>query len=188
MKKEINFDVKVLNGAIDVIGRYGGDKTKLSESQIKELEKVVEFTLDYVAETHVTSGSVVGKLVVEVGNKLALRSVRDPLTFNFILKTIVERGVLDNKEFALELSRNRSVSLSDYMSVEELLQRFPKFKEVEILETTTYEVIYTATGVLNHDEVKCDYISVEGNFVSVFKDNERVAIYNKDNFVRATLL
>lgn len=188
MEKEINFDVKALNGAIDVIRKYGGDKTKLSESQIKELEKVIEFTLDYVAETHVTSGSVVGKLVVEVGNKLALRGVRDPLTFNFILKMIVERGVLDNKEFALELARNRSVSLSDYMSVEGLLQRFPKFKEVEILETTTYEVIYAVGVTLNYDVVKCDYISVEGNFVSAFKGDERVAIYNKDNFVRANLL
>lgn len=188
MKKVIDFDVKALNGAVDVVRKYGGDKARLSELQIKELEKVVEFTLDYVTETHVTSDSAVERLVSEVRCKLGLRGIRAPLTFRYILEKIVERGVSDNEEVALELSRNRSVSLSDDMSVEELLREFPKLKEVENMETTTYEVIYTVTGVLNHDEVKCDYVSVEGNFVSAFKDNERVAIYNKDNFVRATLL
>lgn len=52
----------------------------------------------------------------------------------------------------------------------------------------TYEVIYTVSGALNYDEVKCDYISVEGNFISVYKDSECIAIYNKEIFIRAILL
>lgn len=63
-----------------------------------------------------------------------------------------------------------------------------KQAEGNYADMKTYEVIYTVSGALNYDEVECDYISVEGDSVSAFKDNERVAIYNKDNFVRAILL
>ena len=185
MKKEINFDIKALNGAINAIGKYGGDKDRLNELQIKELEKVIEFTLDYVPNASVMVDSPIKRLVMKT---MAMRvsGIQDPSTLMCILTKIIERSISDYEETVAELAKTRSFSVQHTMNVDELLQEFPKIERGEGMKT--YEVIYTVSGALNYDEVKCDYISVEGDFVSVYKNDKRIAIYSKEIFIRAILL
>lgn len=186
MKKEINFDIKALNGAINVIGKYGGDKARLSELQIKELEKVIEFTLDYIPNASVMTDSPIKRLVMKATMAMRVNGIQDPSTLMCILTKIIERSISDYEEIVAELTRTRSFSVQHTMNVDELLQEFPKIERGEGMKT--YEVIYTVSGALNYDEVECDHISVEGDFVSVYKDSKCIAIYNKEIFIRAILL
>ena len=172
--------------AIDIIGIRGG-KSNLSDVQAQSLQSLIDDVSLKVAKK-ATKRSTVDDLTSEILKEMSIKGVRDSSTLKVIFSKIVEWELDSMKENFRMFLESNSFSLQEEMNVSDLLDMLPARKEVEILETTTYEVIYTVTGVLNHDEVKCDYISIEGNFVSAFKDNERVAIYNKDNFVRATLL
>lgn len=188
MKKEINFDIKALNGAINVIGKYGGDKARLSELQIKELKRMINFTVNYVIGSRVINKAATKALTSQVIDALQLRGVRDPLAFRGMVSKVVELCILDNLFIAEEMKGFDVTTIRVEMCIDKFLEMFPKSKEVEILEMTTYEVIYTVSGALNYDEVECDHISVEGDFISVYKDSKCIAIYNKEIFIRAILL
>lgn len=64
----------------------------------------------------------------------------------------------------------------------------PARKEVGNVKMKKCEVAYEVGGVLKFDEIECDRVDVAHGLVVYYNGDKCVAIYNNNNFVRATLL
>lgn len=113
-----------LNDVLGVIGRYGGDRSRLSDIQVQSLQSLIDGVSFKVAKK-ATRRSTVDDLTGEILRVMNINGVRDPSTLKVIVSKVVEWELDSTKEnfrtffreqHLLSSRRNECIGLVGYVA------------------------------------------------------------------------